>query len=327
MSEAKISLIVPVYNTEKYLRMCLDSISAQTFKNFECILVNDGSKDNSLALLKEYAEKDERFVIVDQPNKGLSAVRNVGIEHSSADFICFLDSDDKVNEHYLEHLYYPQADLVISGIDVMDFCSMSRIDGTLPKRREMLKFDYAAAEYGMRNSLYFNTVGKCYKKSIITNNNLRFDSRLVSAEDYIFNIQYLMHCKDLYFVDSADYMYFMYGTNTTLSSSFSERKYEDKLKVDVMVEKLFADRFGKGVSEFTNMQFWHTFETYIFSCASSNMKKNEKIEFINRVFAEDKYRELVKNISQYSKQSKKVQFILKLKNAWLLLAAKKIFGR
>lgn len=101
----KVSIIVPVYNVEKYLRSCLDSIINQTFKDIEIICVNDGSTDNSLEILKEYSKKDDRIIIINQENKGLSAARNTGIQNADSEFIAFVDSDDWIDLEFIEKLY------------------------------------------------------------------------------------------------------------------------------------------------------------------------------------------------------------------------------
>jgi len=100
-----ISIIIPVYNVEKYLRQCLDSIVSQTFTDFECICVNDGSTDNSLSILQEYANKDKRLKIVSQKNEGNYSARNRGIKLSNSEYITFIDSDDWIENNYLEKLY------------------------------------------------------------------------------------------------------------------------------------------------------------------------------------------------------------------------------
>lgn len=97
----KISIIVPVYNVESYLVRCIDSILNQSFKNFELILVNDGSTDDSLIICKKYLNVDKRIKLVSQVNKGLSAARNTGLRHTSGKYICFIDSDDFVEKDYL----------------------------------------------------------------------------------------------------------------------------------------------------------------------------------------------------------------------------------
>ena len=109
----KVSIIVPVYNVEPYLRQCLDSILAQTFTDWECILVDDGSKDGSGAICDEYAEKDSRFRVVHQENKGSSAARNEGLSLSKGIYLSFIDSDDWVENNYLERLL-EIAELIIA---------------------------------------------------------------------------------------------------------------------------------------------------------------------------------------------------------------------
>lgn len=117
-SKTLISIIVPIYNVENYLRQCLDSIMSQTYQNFECLLINDGSPDNSADICREYVEKDSRFRYFEKENGGVSSARNLGIEHSKGEYITFIDSDDWVESDYLEVLYRAlleeQADIAIS---------------------------------------------------------------------------------------------------------------------------------------------------------------------------------------------------------------------
>ena len=117
-SKTLISIIVPIYNVENYLRQCLDSIMNQTYQNFECLLINDGSPDNSADICREYLEKDSRFKYFEKENGGVSSARNLGIERSKGEYITFIDSDDWVDSEYLEVLYRAlieeQADIAIS---------------------------------------------------------------------------------------------------------------------------------------------------------------------------------------------------------------------
>ena len=105
MKEPLISIIVPIYRVEEYLDKCLSSIINQTYKNLEIILVNDGSDDNSIKIAKKYAKKDERIKIIEEDNKGLSCARNTGINASTGKYITFVDSDDFIEENYIEILY------------------------------------------------------------------------------------------------------------------------------------------------------------------------------------------------------------------------------
>ena len=118
MGNELVSIIVPVYNTEEYIRQCLDSILNQTYQNFECLLINDGSSDNSADICREYVAKDTRFRYFEKENGGVSSARNLGIERSEGAYITFVDSDDWVDSDYLEVLYSAlieeQADIAVS---------------------------------------------------------------------------------------------------------------------------------------------------------------------------------------------------------------------
>ena len=118
MRNELISIIVPIYNVEKYLRQCLDSIMNQTYRNCECLLIHDGSSDNSEDICREYVSKDSRFRYFEKENGGVSSARNLGIEHSKGEYITFIDSDDWVDSDYLEVLYNSlvdeRADIAIS---------------------------------------------------------------------------------------------------------------------------------------------------------------------------------------------------------------------
>ncbi len=115
MSSLKISVIVPAYNAEKTLHRCVDSILAQTFEDFELILVDDGSKDSSGRICDEYAAKDSRIRVVHKSNGGVSSARNAGLDIASGEYVAFIDSDDYIDNDYLLSFTRYNADLIVSG--------------------------------------------------------------------------------------------------------------------------------------------------------------------------------------------------------------------
>ena len=115
MKSPTISVIVPVYNAEKTLRRCVDSILAQTFEDFELILINDGSKDQSGDICDEYAAKDSRVKTIHKTNGGVSSARNAGLRIAQGEYIAFIDSDDYIDNDYLLGFKHYDADLIISG--------------------------------------------------------------------------------------------------------------------------------------------------------------------------------------------------------------------
>lgn len=135
MEEKKISVIIPVYNVEKYLRRCVESVLNQTFKNFELILVNDGSKDDSLKICKEFEKSDPRVIVIDTPNRGSSSARNKGMSIASGEWIIHFDSDDWIDRDMLQLLYdkaiTEDADIVACGI-YEDFGNDNRIEHLYP---------------------------------------------------------------------------------------------------------------------------------------------------------------------------------------------------
>ena len=148
-SKALISIIVPIYDVENYLRQCLDSIMSQTYQNFECLLINDGSPDNSADICREYVDKDARFRYFEKENGGVSSARNLGIERSGGAYITFIDSDDWVDSDYLEVLYNA---LIDENADI----SVSTY-----KRFHMAE-----------NCWYFHSFQRGYEKRVFTNHEL-----------------------------------------------------------------------------------------------------------------------------------------------------------
>lgn len=115
----QISVIVPVYNAERYLHRCVDSILSQTFSNFELLLINDGSKDSSGAICDEYAAKDPRVRVFHKENGGVSSARNLGLDNACGEWIAFVDSDDWISENYLESMLVFDTDINFSSVSLV----------------------------------------------------------------------------------------------------------------------------------------------------------------------------------------------------------------
>lgn len=192
----RFSVIIPVYNVESYLRECLDSVLCQTFQDWEAICVNDGSSDNSLAILDEYAAKDSRFKVVSQANGGLSAARNTGIDNASGEYIVFLDSDDWIEYNTLEildtHLRTPNSDL--QPLDMLCFSGRRYIESTHSHNPPDILTDttYSTGmDYYNENALmhrdfaFVCVVLRAYRRSFIAESNLRFKEGIYH-EDNLF---------------------------------------------------------------------------------------------------------------------------------------------
>ncbi len=168
----KISVIVPVYKVEQYLCRCVDSVLAQTFDNFELILVDDGSPDNSGVMCDEYAAKDGRVKVIHKPNGGLSDARNTGLEyilaHSDSEWVTFIDSDDWIHHQYLQRLYQGVVD-TDAGLSITEFVRTSGIDD-LPAEGDLAIKVWYTEEYFVQHHLNANIAcGKLYPKKAFEN--------------------------------------------------------------------------------------------------------------------------------------------------------------
>lgn len=189
----QISVIVPVYNVEKYLHKCVDSILKQTLSDIELILVDDGSPDGSGAICDEYAQKDSRVKVIHKPNGGVSSARNAGIEVARGEWLCFVDSDDYIDETYLEDFGVDKgdADMYMQGYVELSPEKDVLAEHQMTCKEDSCLTDVIAESEDLRiiNSPCF----KLYKSSFILDNNIKFDKELSYGEDHVFSLEYLQY--------------------------------------------------------------------------------------------------------------------------------------
>lgn len=227
-----VSVIVPVYNSSELLGDCVNSILMQSFKDFELILVDDGSKDNSWELCNKWEKCDSRVKIFHQNNLGASAARNAGIRLSEGEWVVFIDSDDTVTPTYLEDLLRmvtnnQDIDLCISGLRVVR-------NGKITEKKSFeemscLMSDYRTLFEQVSIQDYGFSVGKMYRKSIIDDNNIQFNSKVSIAEDCMFMMDYIMACptnkvSKIAFINQCNYNYVI--RKGSLSTSVSTFEHE-----------------------------------------------------------------------------------------------------
>lgn len=225
-----ISIIVPVYNSAPYLNKCLDSIARQSFKDWECVLVNDGSTDKSGEICREFEKQDDRFVLINQPNSGVSRARNNGIERARGKFITFVDSDDYIKEDYLLAFLrcHPQEkSLTISGL-----ISKNRYEEYISfKYEDSLNISDNINELIVKNDLLKDggPVNKLFDLNLIRYYNLRFDESLSYHEDHIFVYTYYLYLKEINLTSYCGYYYMYYGEQSNNSLSRLGKKNVSKL--------------------------------------------------------------------------------------------------
>lgn len=213
--ESLVSIVVPVYNKEKYIGSCLDSIITQEYQNMEIILVDDGSTDNSGRICDEYAKKDQRICVRHQSNQGVSVARNQGIEMSKGKYICFWDSDDVMNKSLLSkcipQMINQRLDMLYFNID----CRAEHGEGywNKPIKQGITEFKKSAENVSfilkefLDYDLLFFCGNKIYRRETILCYNLKFDQGVRIGEDLAFNIKYLLFSKKICGISDVLYEY------------------------------------------------------------------------------------------------------------------------
>ncbi len=213
MCNSLISIIVPVFNVEKYLNKCIDSIINQTYRDLDIILVDDGSIDQSGRICDDYAKIDDRITVVHKNNEGVSAARNVGINHAKGKWISFVDADDWVNLNMYEVLVEEARDYDLTFFANTEYYKdNSIISYSLPtfesnKRDKMEEFILFLKKNCIHYEFFGFTWNKLFRNDIIRNNNLLFLSGLSFREDEIFTLNYCHYIKSLKFIPLPLYNY------------------------------------------------------------------------------------------------------------------------
>lgn len=227
-----LSIIIPVYNAEKYLERCLNSILKQNYSDYEIILVNDGSKDNSLDICSRYAGEFDCITVIDKENGGASSARNAGIDNAIGDFIAFVDSDDYICEDFFETV---SDKCMENGLSVFTYntkkgnniCKRNIPQSALTETASDFDKIYALSLSKIINS----PCSKIFCRSTIEKYHLRFDEKMSVGEDFNFCLEYALKCKGIYVENKAIYIYDI-GEN---SASLTRGKKEDLFEVSQLI--------------------------------------------------------------------------------------------
>lgn len=239
-----ISIIIPVYNAESYLDKCIESVITQTYTDWECILINDGSKDNSASICDSWVKKDSRISVIHQPNKGVSAARNRGIKESKGEFIVFIDSDDWVEPNYLSDMLNAilkyNSDLVITG----QIHHKPKRNITIFKPQEILFFELtknSTSDFIKNIGFFYGPYSKIFKADIIKKNNIKFPIDFSLGEDLLFNFQYLENIKYILCLPVANYNYRILNSGSLTSiyrdNTFDIQYYQWKVQQEFLISR------------------------------------------------------------------------------------------
>lgn len=234
-----ISIVIPVYNAEKYLEQCLNSIKDQTYKNFEVILVNDGSIDHSESICMDFVKVDTRFKYFTKVNGGASSARNFGLDHVTGDFITFIDADDWVDENHLEVLINNikdnNSDMAVSSIKKFDMSNNFHFRMYSNQEKYLLNYNKLNREEFLvilpklilANNSYKIAVSKLFKKELVSD--IRFDESIIYGGDLEFFFKLYLNINSISYIDEVTYVYRLHDESS--SSKFGQLHMKQELAI------------------------------------------------------------------------------------------------
>ncbi len=310
MNTPYFSIIIPVYNVERYLSQCLDSIVKQNFNDYELILVNDGSKDNSLQICLDYQKKNTRIQVLDQLNGGPSSARNNGLNHAKGKYIMFVDSDDWIAPDTLQILYQHSQDgcpLVYYGFCIQfgDDDSISTVHGYRHSHNQQQYYDilYHTMENRMHSFIYGFTCNKIFRRDVIEQNSIRFDLQLCVKEDEVFTNQFCISVKEAKIVPYALYNYRMSFGNSISFTKRTPSEYEymadrlretnltlDDEKIQKYQRQEYIYNLSKGITAAIKQQNTKEARRLAHKCANKMEEMHLSYNSFTRVHFKDKIR-------------------------------------
>jgi glycosyltransferase involved in cell wall biosynthesis len=276
----KISVIIPVYNVDKYLSRCLDCVLGQTYSNLEVILVNDGSTDNSAAICEKYAALDSRVIFFSQDNKGVSSTRNAGLKIAKGEYVGFIDPDDKIEldmfENFVKIVVATGPDVIVSNYYDYEVgnvnCNEIKNDliYNVILRREKINQFFLKPYFGGFMGIIPSCCTKLYKLSFLRENNLFFNETLKRAEDYWFNFLVFKKASNVYAIDKAFYHYYknkVSAMRTFREDEFANFLYSREKLLDSSIEFKFDIDWKK-----VNKNFIDVTNEFILNALKNNRK-------------------------------------------------------
>ena len=278
LSHLKVSVIVPIYNVEKYLEKCIESILRQTHTNLEIILVDDGAKDMSGKIADEAAQKDNRIKVIHQINAGVSSARNAGLDVATGDYICFVDGDDYIMPDYVMYLLKlvveKNADVSVTTEMFSNFDSSQSND---------LDISVLSAEKATEQMLCYRfPIGvycKMFRRTFLEDNKVRFFTDIFIGEGFNFNMMALQRANQIVVGHRKVYFY-RRDNSTSAMTAFSIKKWENGLKaIQVIKENLLFDT--KEIEQAWKFAWWRTNSDAYDSIMLANAK-DEHREMYNK---------------------------------------------
>jgi glycosyltransferase involved in cell wall biosynthesis len=299
----RISIVVPIYNAEKTISRCIDSIINQTFYDIEIILIDDGSEDNSRVICEGYAAQDNRIIFIHNANGGVSKARNTGIERVTTDYLMFVDSDDYIEPNMCEVLFNAvdntEYEVAMGGYrrDFVFNGGVTKSVLTVPNVQSVESIEqFVKCWSGLYEKSLFNAPwGKLYKMNYIKNNGIKFKEDLNCGEDLLFNLEVFRYVNKIALVNEAYYVYES-SEKESLTTKYNAEKYiNDRFLYNITLEylkKMDMINVCKHSAALIYMRScFRTFEQMIFS--NNGLNSEELRDFMINIISCDETEDAV----------------------------------
>lgn len=305
----KVSIVVPIYNAERYISNCISSILKQTYTNIEVILVNDGSQDNSLYICEQFKKIDNRIIILNKKNGGVSSARNEGIKIAKGDYLQFVDSDDTLELNFVENLVdnikFWDAELVICGYNIVENNNKSYVeknsnvyDNTIAFTREDFIENFGAMLLDYKKMSLGTPWNKLFLRKIIVENNIEFPEHIHYGEDLLFNLQYFAYCNKLIYIKKKLYNYFSVN-NQSLEAKFKPDLFQNQLYLYKKIKRFLIDNNKYSGNNIINLTVYYAYRIpFIINNLfhiDSKLDQNEKIRIIQEIVNVEEVKDCILN--------------------------------
>lgn len=308
MNNVLISVIVPVYNAEKYLKECIESVINQTVASWQLILVDDGSKDSSGDICKAYAEKDERICYIRQENAGVSAARNTGIKSATGKWVTFLDADDCLHNEAFSIVNNCEADtsMILAGYsgNIANLKTNAKALKVSSKEMKLSILDITAFKkkhtdtpmLGVYN--HWSVWGRFFKTEILHSSNIRFSGDIRLGEDLLFCMEYYNHIQKV--VLNSSILYFYRPNEASVSRTFQKNRVHNTiLLVEYLAEKVQSEDLMRYYYRFVVNRLGKCCFDY-YANAKCELNDNEKVTDLSNMCERDIIKKAIKNASYAS---------------------------
>lgn len=322
-----ISIIIPIYNKEKVLTRCLESILNQTYKDIQIILINDGSVDSSLRICQYFKEKHKEIVLIDKENGGVSSARNEGMKVATGDYIQFVDADDYLDsntcEILIEKANEEKCDLICCGYKII---KRKKIVIKKCVNKTINRLDDISEEFSyLYRNYFFNTpCAKLYKREKIVN---KFDENISLGEDLLFNLQYIRDIQKISFIELPLYNY-MIESEDSLTSIYREDRLEIAIRLKKAIEEfsqeVFVSKYDS--SAIDTIFIYDVIQAMLRLVIKSGMSRNWVKSSLFQIITREDVQGISKNLKLKELKYKIINLLIKYKMVnciYLLLSIKK----